>query len=88
MRYIQQGDLLFPYLFVACMERLSHLIEEAVNTKARKPIRVCRNGPLIARLLFADDVVFFSAGDFKPSSHYSELLREILSSLREKGERN
>ena len=59
-RGIRQGDPLSPYLFVACMERLSQSIDELVGTKQWRPIAACGGGPEISHLLFADDIILFA----------------------------
>ena len=56
-RGIQQGDPLSPYIFVFCIERLSQLINEAVNHGFWKPIQLSRNDPKISYLCFADDLI-------------------------------
>jgi hypothetical protein len=57
---VRQGDPMSPYLFVLCMDKLSHLIAEAVEDGQWKPMRAGRNGPLISHLMFADDLLLFS----------------------------
>ncbi|KAL4298891.1 hypothetical protein AHAS_Ahas17G0046200 [Arachis hypogaea] len=57
---IRQGDPLSPYIFVICIDRLSHLIEDMVNEGQWIPFRVGRNGPLISHLMFADDIMLFA----------------------------
>ncbi|XP_061355877.1 uncharacterized protein LOC133300367 [Gastrolobium bilobum] len=58
-RGIRQGDPLLPYLFVLCIDKLSHLIAKAVRNKGWKPMKAGRNGPLISHLMFANDLVLF-----------------------------
>jgi len=58
-RGIRQGDPLSPYLFVACMERFSQLIEASCSGGQWKGIPVCKGGPRISHLMFADDIVLF-----------------------------
>lgn len=60
LRELCQGDPLSPYLFVLCMERLCHLIDEAVEGKKWKPIRVARGGPKLSHIYFADDLILFA----------------------------
>lgn len=58
-RGVRQGDPISPYLFVLCMEKLSHLISWEVQNRKWKPMRMRRNGPQISHLFFADDLVLF-----------------------------
>ncbi|GAU46050.1 hypothetical protein TSUD_191210 [Trifolium subterraneum] len=56
---VRQGDPMSPYLFVLCMDKLSHLIVEATNNEKWKPMRAGKTGPLISHLMFADDLLLF-----------------------------
>lgn len=42
------------------MERLCHLIDEAVEDKRWKPIRLSRGGPELSHICFADDLILFA----------------------------
>lgn len=41
-RGIRQGDAMSPAIFVLCIERLSHMICDAVNKGQRRGIRLSR----------------------------------------------
>lgn len=58
-RGIRQGDLISLYLFVLCMDKLSHLIDEEVRDKKWKAIRVGKGGTFISHLMFVDDLLMF-----------------------------
>ncbi|XP_074290171.1 uncharacterized protein LOC141616907 [Silene latifolia] len=61
---IRQGDPLSPYIFALCTEVLSQMILYAQDCHLIKGIKICKTGPEISHLLFADDSLFFIRGDF------------------------
>jgi len=48
-----------PVHLLLCIERLNHIIEEAMANGSWKPIFVRKNDPLLSSLLFADDRILF-----------------------------
>lgn len=59
-RGIRQGDPLSPYIFVLCLERLGHKIQNEVSLGRWKPLKASRNGPSVSHLFFADDLLLFA----------------------------
>jgi len=59
-RGIRQGGPLSPYLFVICMEILSHIIADQVKANYWKLIRAGKFGPQISYLHFANDLLLFA----------------------------
>jgi len=76
-RGIRQGDPLYPYLFVACMERLSQLIDADCQAGRWKGIPVSRGGPRISHLMFANDVVLFGEASKEQASIVQACLSEF-----------
>lgn len=62
---IRQGDPLSPYIFVLCMEKLSHLFQSAIEIGDWKPICSSQNCPLMSHLFFADDLILFAEASCK-----------------------
>lgn len=58
-RGIRQGDPMSPYLFVLCMDKLTHLIAEEVENGQWIPLKAGRSGPPVSHLMFADDLLLF-----------------------------
>ncbi|KAL5735733.1 hypothetical protein ACOSP7_030185 [Xanthoceras sorbifolium] len=56
---IRQGDPISPYIFVLCMEKLSHIINSRVVDRSWKAIKVSRKGPDISHLFFTNDLILF-----------------------------
>lgn len=73
-RGIRQGDPLSPYIFVLCMEKLSHLIHTAVSVHRWKPVKASQSGPKVSHLFFADDLMLFA----EASTTQADTLKECL----------
>lgn len=56
---LRQGDPLSPYLFILCMEVLSHQIRDLEISKELKGIKISKRASSIWHMFFADDVIFF-----------------------------
>lgn len=53
-------ETLSPYIFVLCMEKVSHLIQFVVEVGDWKPIRASQDGPFVSHLFFVDDHILFA----------------------------
>ena len=58
-RGLRQGDPLFPYLFLLCVEGLVSMMKEASRRGVVKRIAATKGGPKVANLFFANDSLFF-----------------------------
>ena len=74
IRGLRQGDPLSPYLFLLCADGLSALIKNVVSEGCMEGISVCRRGPSISHLFFADDSIIF----YKASMEECDALQRIL----------
>lgn len=75
---LRQGDLI-PYLFVLCMEKLSHLIIDVVDNGHWDCLRTGRYGPKIPHLMFDGDVLLFG----KASEQQIVRIKDVLDTFCE-----
>ena len=58
-RGLRQGDPFSPYLFLICAIGLQGLLHKAKSEGHLRGVSICRNGPRVSHLFFADDNVLF-----------------------------
>ena len=78
-RGIRQGDPLSPYLFLLCAEGLTALLHKAELDYSLRGVAVCRNGPKVTHLMFADDYLLF----YRASTEECQVVMNILSQYEE-----
>ena len=83
-RGIRQGDPLFPYLFILCMEYLGYLIEEKCAKGLWCPLKASRGNIKISHLFFADDLILFAKVNTENCIAISEVLRTFCKESSQK----
>ena len=73
-RGLRQRDPLSPYLFLFCAEGLNALLRTAANEGVINGFSLCRNGPKLTHLFFADDCLIFCRSTLEECHKIQELL--------------
>ena len=71
---IRQGDPLFPFLFLLCTEGLHGLFSQAAGQGEIHGYSLCKNGPKLTHLFFADDSLLFCKSTSQECDKVLELL--------------
>jgi hypothetical protein len=71
---LRQGDPLSPCLFLFVADGFSRLIQEQVRLQNIEELHICRRGPGISHLLFADDTLLF----IKASKEQAFKIKDVL----------
>lgn len=77
-RGLRQGDPLSPYLFLLCVEGISHKLMEAAANKEINRCRINSQAPAVTHLLFADDSFLF----FKAKMEEAQAVKSLLDSYK------
>ena len=73
-RGLRQGDPLSSYLFLLCSEGLNALIQHAVIEDKIRGYSLCRFGPKISHLFFADNSLLFCRAQISDIQAIQEIL--------------
>ena len=71
---LRQGDPLSPYLFLFCVEGLNALLCGAAMNGEIQGFSLCRAGPKLTHLFFADDCLIFCRSTLDECNKIQELL--------------
>ena len=73
-RGLRQGDPFSPYLFLFCAEGLNAILRKAATTGEIEGFSLCRRGPKITHLFFADDCLLLCRSNLAEWEKIKELL--------------
>ncbi|KAL9678228.1 hypothetical protein QQ045_016068 [Rhodiola kirilowii] len=75
-RGIRQGDPMSPFLFLICSEWLNLKVKEYHRRRKLKGVKICRDGPEITHMLFADCGIFFLQATPENASNLKGILED------------
>ena len=73
-RGLRQGDPLSPHLFLLCTEGFHGLLKKAKTMGEIKGVSICRRGPRLTHLLFANDSLIFCGANDNECQKLLEIL--------------
>ena len=73
-RGLRQGDPISPYLFLLCAESLDAIFQRAATNGEIQGFSICRNGPKLTHLFFANDCLLFCRSTLEEYEKIQELL--------------
>ena len=73
-RGLRQGDPFSSYLFMFCAEGMNALLSGATVRGEIRGFSICRNGPKLTHLFFADDCLLFCRSTLEECAKIQELL--------------
>ena len=85
---IRQEDPLSPYLFLICSEGLNHQIQKATKDDLIRGFSLCKSGPKIIHLFFADDTLLFCRAEIGDLQVIQDILQLYEKALGQKINRN
>ena len=85
---IRQGDPLSPFLFLLCTEGLNGLIKQVEVNGDIHGFSLCRRGPKLTYLLFADDSLLFCRAIMEECGHVLDILKNYEEALGQKVNRD
>ena len=87
-RGIRQGDPLSPFLFLLCIEELNGLIKKVDVEGEIHGFSLCRRGPKLTHLLFADGSLLFCRANMEECNKALEILNMYEGSSGQKVNRS
>ena len=76
-RGIRQGDLLLPFLFLLCKERLHGIINQVARRGEVTGFSICKRGPKLTHLLFANDSLLFYKATLDEKKQDNDCFQQI-----------
>ena len=83
-RGIRQGDPFSPFLFLLCTEGLHGLITRAARAKEINGFSICKRGPKLTHLFFANDSLLFCMENPQECGNVLKILAEYEEVLGQK----
>lgn len=78
-RGLRQGDPISPYIFIMCLNELSHDLHHAETDARILPINLGQKGFPLSHLFFADDSIIFSGAMHTAITHLTSVLQKFLT---------